>query len=77
MQGFLLGQIDHRIAAFDQEAGRQAANLAAARRTKGQVVELRDTMIVGIVLAHHASLAICNVAHFSDISVTVVNPWAA
>ena len=73
----LLSEIDHRIAAFDEEAGRQAANLAAARRTKGRVVELRDTMIAGIVLAHHASLATRNLAHFSDISVAVVNPWAA
>jgi len=73
----LLNQIDHRVAAFDEEAGRQAANLAAARRTKGRVIELRDTMIAGIVLAHHASLATRNVAHFSDISATIVNPWAA
>jgi len=73
----LLSQIDHRIAGFDEEAGRQAANLAAARRTKGRVVDLRDTMIAGIVLAHHASLATRNVVHFSDISAAVVNPWAA
>jgi toxin FitB len=73
----LLGKIDHRIAAIDEEAGRQAANLAAARRTKGRVADLRDTMIAGIVLAHHASLATRNVVHFSDISATVVNPWAA
>ena len=73
----LLNQIDHRVAAFDEEAGRQAANLAAARRTKGRVIELRDTMIAGIVLAHHASLATRNVAHFSDISAAIVNPWAA
>jgi len=34
-------------------------------------------MIAGIVLAHHASLATRNVAHFSNISAAVVNPWAA
>jgi toxin FitB len=73
----LLGQIDHRIAAFDEEAGRQAANLTTARRAKGRVGDLRDTMIAGIVLAHHASLATRNVSHFSDISASVVNPWAA
>ena len=73
----LLAQIDHRIAAFDEEAGRQAANLTAARRAKGRVGDLRDTMIAGIVLAHHASLATRNVSHFSDISASVVNPWAA
>jgi toxin FitB len=69
--------IDHRIAGFDEEAGRQAANLAAAGRTKGRGIDLRDAMIAGIVLAHHASLATGNVVHFSDISAAVVNPWAA
>ena len=31
----LLGQIDHRIAAFDEEAGRQAANLQQPGEPKG------------------------------------------
>jgi len=34
-------------------------------------------MITGIVIARHASLATRNVAHFSDIPATVVNPWTA
>jgi hypothetical protein len=34
-------------------------------------------MIVGIVLAHPASVATRNVVHFSDVSAAVVNPWAA
>jgi toxin FitB len=38
---------------------------------------LRDTMIAGIVVARHATLATRNTAHFSDISATVVNPWDA
>jgi predicted nucleic acid-binding protein len=73
----LLDRIDHRIVVFDEQAARQAANLTAARRRKGRMGELRDTMIAGIVLSHHASLATRNVAHFADISAAVVNPWAA
>jgi len=38
-------------------------------------MELRDTMIAGIALAHHATLATRNTAHFQDMSVPVVNPW--
>jgi hypothetical protein len=34
-------------------------------------------MIAGIVLAHHASFAARNVAHFRDIYAAVVNGWAA
>jgi len=48
----------------------------AARSKKGRPVELRDTMIAGIVLATHATLATRNTSHFDDLSSTVINPWA-
>jgi len=73
----LLNEIDHRIAVFDEDAAREAASLTAARQKRGISVELRDTMIAGIVLARHATLATRNVTHFSDIPATVVNPWTA
>jgi len=73
----LLDRIDHRIAAFDEQAARLAAELTGLRQKKGRVGELRDTMIAGIVLANRATLATRNVAHFADISATVVNPWNA
>ena len=72
----LLDGIGHRIAAFDDAAAAQAASLMASRQRKGRPVELRDTMIAGIVLARHASLATRNVAHFEDLTVPVHNPWA-
>jgi predicted nucleic acid-binding protein len=65
----------HRIAPFDNDAATQAANLMATRQLKGRPVELRDTMIAGIVLARHATLATRNLVHFEDLSVPVVNPW--
>jgi toxin FitB len=71
----LLDRIDHRIAAFDEPAARFAAELTGLRQKKGRVGDLRDTMIAGIVLSHHASLATRNVTHFADISATVINPW--
>ena len=73
----ILDRLDRRIAVFDDAAARLAANLTAFRRKKGRVGELRDTMIAGIVLAHDASLATRNVAHFADIPATVIDPWAA
>jgi toxin FitB len=73
----ILERMEHRIAAFDIDSARAAASLAAARKSKGKVVEIRDTMIAGIVLSHHASLATRNTTHFDDISATVINPWAA
>jgi len=67
--------IEQRIAYFDSVAAEQAADLMAARQKKGRSGELRDTMIAGIVLATHATLATRNVKHFEEISSSVVNPW--
>ena len=73
----LFERIEHRIAPFDEAAAQLAAELTASRQKKGTPRDLRDTMIAGIVLARHASLATRNTSHFSDISATVVDPWSA
>jgi toxin FitB len=72
----LLDRIGERVAPFDAAAAEQAAALMATRHKKGRPGDLRDTMIAGIVLAHHAALATRNTVHFDDISVPIVNPWA-
>src|SRR5215470_10533682 len=79
LDGFemVLEKMGHRIAPFDDAAAIQAADLMAIRHRKGRPVELRDTMIAGIVVARHATLATRNVIHFEDLSVLVVNPWLA
>ena len=78
-QGFerLLDGIDHRIAPFDTEAAQHASTLMASRKMHGRPREMRDTMIAGIVLSRHATLATRNVRDFDDISVTFVDPWNA
>ena len=73
----LLETIGHRVAPFDLEAAGQAGDLMASRHKKGRPGDLRDTMIAGIVLARHATLATRNTAHFSDASISLVDPWAA
>jgi toxin FitB len=73
----LLDKMGQRVAPFDATAARQAADLMASRKRRGQPGELRDTMIAGIVLAHRAALATRNVSLFEDLSVSVVNPWIA
>src|SRR6516165_2069836 len=62
-----------RIAIYDDNAARVSAGLAAERHKGGRPGELRDTMIAGIVLANHATLATRNVKHFEDIAKSVVN----
>ena len=71
-----LNDIEHRVAVFDEEAVRSAADPIASRRKTGRLGELRDTMIAGIVLARHATFATRNVSHFRDISTRIVDPWA-
>jgi predicted nucleic acid-binding protein len=71
----LLNKFADRIAQFDQSSALRAAELMASRQRKGLPRDLRDTMIAGIVLARHASLATRNVTHFADLAATVINPW--
>jgi toxin FitB len=67
--------VQQRILPYDEQAARAAAALAAERKRTGRTTDLRDTMIAGIVLASHATLATRNVKHFDDIAKSVVNPW--
>jgi predicted nucleic acid-binding protein len=67
--------IQRRVVSFDTAAAAQAASLMAASQRAGRPSELRDTMIAGIVLANHATLATRNTRHFADLMVPVTNPW--
>jgi hypothetical protein len=74
----LVGEkIEHRIAAFDTAAANAAAILMAGRQRAGRPGDLRDTMIAGIVIASHATLATRNIRHFADLPVPVIDPWHA
>ncbi len=72
----VLDKIESRVAPFDTVAAQHAGDLMSLRHKRGRPGELRDTMIAGIVLACHATLATRNTSHFEDLSVPVVNPWA-
>jgi predicted nucleic acid-binding protein len=73
----LVDELGRRIAPFDTIAAQHAGDLMASRHKKGRPVELRDTMIAGIVLASHATLATRNTPHFEDLSVPIINPWVS
>ena len=71
----LLLKFEDRIASFDAESAQHAAELMARRQKQGRLQDLRDTMIAGIALARHATLATRNTAHFEDAGVPLINPW--
>lgn len=70
-------QVDlaHRIAIFDVPAATVSAKLAAERKRRGRLVDMRDTFIAGITIARGASLATRNTRHFEDIPAPIINPW--
>ena len=67
--------LENRVLDFDSAAAAEAAALAAARQKGGRPVDIRDTQIAGIVLARHATLATRNVRHFTDLKISIVDPW--
>ncbi|HEY3848451.1 MAG TPA: type II toxin-antitoxin system VapC family toxin [Acetobacteraceae bacterium] len=75
MELLVVEKLGTRVASFDAAAAEQAASLMAIRQRAGRPGELRDTMIAGIVLANHSTLATRNTRHFADLAVPVKNPW--
>ena len=67
--------VQGRIAPLDALAAREAARLAAQRKALGTPVDLRDTLIAGIALAHQATLATRNQRHFHDLGLALINPF--
>ena len=72
----LKDDLENRVATFDASAAAEAAQIAAERKVRGRPVDMRDTLIAGIVLARRATLATRNLRHFDDLPLNLVNPWA-
>jgi toxin FitB len=68
--------LENRVLDFDGAAAIEAAALAAARQKDGRPVDMRDTQIAGIALARRVALATRNVRHFSDLKISIIDPWA-
>jgi toxin FitB len=67
---------DGRVLDLDQAAAEKAAMLCAERRLQGRPIDMRDTLIAGIVVSRRAQIATRNVRHFDDLEVAVIDPWA-
>jgi predicted nucleic acid-binding protein len=64
------------VLALDDNAARLAGEFRALRERRGLASSPSDMMIAGVAMAHGASLATRNVADFSDLPISVVDPWA-
>lgn len=73
----LANVVQGRILNFDEPASYEAAVLLAEREMRGKIIDLRDTLIAGIVRARKATLATRNTKHFSDAGIRLADPWNA
>jgi hypothetical protein len=62
---------------FRSQRSEAAGVMAAKLRRAGRPVEIRDTLIAGIVAARKATLAARNTKHFEGIDLSLVDPWSA
>jgi predicted nucleic acid-binding protein len=71
----LTEDLSSRVLTLDEMAAVTAAQIAADRQRAGRIVDLRDTLIAGIVQARRATIATRNTRHFEGLDVPVVDPW--
>jgi len=64
-----------RVLAFESDAARHFAKIAAHRRAIGRPISHADAQIAAIARAHGAKLATGNGPDFADCSITVIDPW--
>ncbi len=64
-----------RIFAFDSDAARNFAGIAAGRRALGRPISHPDAQIAAIAKTQGAILATRNVADFAECGLDVVDPW--
>lgn len=71
----LTEDLSNRVLTLDEMAAGTAAQIAADRQRSGRIVDLRDTLIAGIVQVRRATIATRNPRHFEGLDVPVVDPW--
>jgi len=76
-EGMFTEDFAGRVLAFESDAARHFARIAAHRRALGRPVSHADAQIAAIARAHGAQLATGNGPDFADCSITVIDPWRA
>ena len=76
-EGMFTEDFAGRILAFESDAVRHFARIAAHRRALGRPVSHADAQIAAITLAHRARLATGNGPDFADCSIAIIDPWRA
>lgn len=64
-----------RVLAFDGDAARHFAEIAASRRQAGRPISQIDAQIAAIARSRGASLATRTIDDFRDCGILLINPW--
>lgn len=76
-EGMFTEDFAGRVLAFESDAARHFAKIAAHRRVLGRPISNADAQIAAIARAHSAALATGNGPDFTDCTITVIDPWRA
>ena len=71
----LFSDFEGRVLAFDSDAARSYATLAAARRALGRPIAFADAQIAAIVRSRGGRLATRNGHDFDACGIDLVDPW--
>src|SRR5215468_7242305 len=74
-EGMFTEDFAGRVLAFESDAARHFAGIAAHRRALGKPITHADAQIAAIARAHGAQLATGNGPDFADCSIVVIDPW--
>ena len=74
-EAMIHSDLNRRVLPFDDSSAQCTARISARGRKAGQLVDLRDSMIAGIVATQEASLVTRNIRHFENAGIALINPW--
>lgn len=77
MESLLTETFAGYVLAFDIDSSAYYADILSARRHGGRPISTFDAQIAAVCRRYGSVLATRNFADFTDIGITVVNPWSA
>jgi predicted nucleic acid-binding protein len=75
MRDGLMALFENRVLAFDANAAKHHAELAAVVQAAGKGFPMPDAYIAAIAFAHGFTIATRDVSPFRAVGLTVINPW--
>ncbi|MGA6204043.1 type II toxin-antitoxin system VapC family toxin [Nocardia testacea] len=71
----LFDEFGDEVEAYDFRAARIYGRVVTERRRRGRPIGYADAQIAAICLANDCAVATRNVKDFTDLGLTIINPW--